>query len=60
MTSPPLRVTRRSERLLADDKRVILRYFGFEPQRVRSIVDRLLEIPEPEAPGSHSFLRNSA
>ncbi len=49
MTSPPLRVTRRPEQLLADDKRVILRYFGFEPRRVRSIVDRLLEIPEPEA-----------
>ena len=49
MTSQPLRVDRRPERLLLDDHRVILRYLDFRhPPRIRSILRRLLRLSQDE------------
>ena len=52
MTTKPLRVVRRTEQLLSDDKRVILRYVDFvRPRRIRSVAHRILRIPERKIPG---------
>jgi predicted GH43/DUF377 family glycosyl hydrolase len=52
MTTKSLRVVRRAEQLLSDDRRVILRYLDFvHPPRIRSIARRVLRIPEREVRG---------
>ncbi len=52
MTARSIRVVRRPEQLLADDRRVILRYLDFvHPPRIRSIVRRVLRISERDVPG---------
>ncbi|MBN1341031.1 MAG: hypothetical protein JXQ73_00020 [Phycisphaerae bacterium] len=49
METATLHVTRRPERLLSDDKRVITRYLDFKsPKRIRSILKRLMAVPEEE------------
>ena len=43
----PLRATRRSEKLLSDDKRVICRYLDFKsPSRIRGLVRRVMDLPD--------------
>ena len=49
MPLAPLKVTRRPEYLLSDDKRVILRLFDLSnPRRLSNIFNRVLEIPEKQ------------
>jgi len=45
-------VTRRPERFVADDSRVIPRYLAFgDPARIRSIIGRILAVDEADVPG---------
>ncbi len=51
MTLPPLKVTRRPEYFLSDDKRVILRLFDLgNPNRLRNIFRRALALSEKDVP----------
>jgi len=53
MPKQPLRVRRRREVLISDDRRVILRYLNFgRPRRIRSILRRLLRFPRRRVAGA--------
>jgi predicted GH43/DUF377 family glycosyl hydrolase len=45
-----IQVTRRAEKILSDDRRVILRYLNFDhPPRIRTVVRRIMKLPDVQA-----------
>lgn len=60
MQTAPVEVIRRPERLVSDDKRVIPRYLDFKrPRRIRSILRRVLRVPEERLAGLLAEVRST-
>ncbi len=53
----PLKIVRLPQRFVSDDKRVITRFLRFGPERIESIMERLLLMPEDEVPAMLARVR---